>query len=335
MQWGERMSAVLLAIVVFLLGLAATGFWFGVNQRRKEEVSIGIQALASMKWRQCVGLVLEALIREGYSEESRDPSSGEGNEFSLVRDGQRILASYKHGTAYQISEIDVRDFANRLSLKGATRGLLITLGSADPGTKTSADRLGVDVYDGNALWAKLQPFLPETIQAGVSRQALAQSRKSLVMGASASLVASLASYLLGAMLFSSGDGNTTVDGTAAFRRAPATQAAAPTHVDDTANKQLAEARKALAEIASLSDEDKAHRRAEAAKKIASIVQVQTAVWSAQSTLLLTLNQSDGKDVRLIEEACRVLVGYEELRYSRLQLESPPDADLPVRWRQCN
>jgi hypothetical protein len=329
------MSAVLFAILVFLLGLAATGLWFGVIQRRKQEVSIGIQSLAGMKWRQCVGLVLEALIREGYSEESRDPSSGEGNEFSLVRDGQRILASYKHGTAYQISEIDVRDFANRLSLKGAARGLLITLGNADPATKTSAVRLGVDIYDGNALWAKLQPFVPEAVQAGVTRQALAQSRKSLVVGASASLVAGLAAYFLGAMLFSSGDGKPTVGGTTAFRRAPATQATAPTHVDDMATKQLAEARKALAEIASLSDEDKTHRRAEAAKQIASIVQVQTAVWSAQSTLLLTLSQSDGKDERLIEEACRVLVGYEELRYSRLQLDPPPDSNLPVRWRQCN
>jgi hypothetical protein len=287
-----------------------------------------------MKWRQCIGLVIEALIREGYSEETRDHSSGEGNEFLLLRDGQKILTSYKHGTAYQISESDVRDFANRLPLKGASRGLLVTLGNVDATARTLADRLSVDVCDGKALWTKLHPFLPETIQATVSSQALATSRKSLWLGSSASLVASLLAYLLGTLLFTSAGEANPPDASAAFRRqAPA--ATSPARADDLASKQLEVARQALAEIASLSDADKARRRAEAAKHIASIPQVRTAIWSAQSTMLLTLSESDGKDERLLEEACRVLVGYEELRYSRLQLEPPPDSSLPVRWRQCN
>lgn len=326
------MSAVFLAIAVLLLGLAATGFWFGVSRHRKEETALGVQALANMKWRQCVGLVLEALLREGYAEELDAPAPGDGHEFLLIHDGEKVLASYKHGTAYQISEIDVRDFANRLSLKGARRGLLITLGSADAAARTLADRLGVAIHDGKALWSKLQPFLPEPIQAEVSRQARARSRKSLWMGVSASLVASLAAYLLGGLLFTPGTDAPAAD---AFHTTPHAPVTTATSVDTAANKQLDDARKALAEIASLTDQDKARRRAEAAKRVASIMQVQSAVWSAQSTLLVTLSQSDGKDEKLIEEACRVLVGYEELRYSRLQLDPPADANLPVRWRQCN
>jgi hypothetical protein len=325
------MSAALLAIAVFLLGLAATGLWFGVKRRRKDEVALGVQALANMKWRQCIGLVLEALNREGYVEVVSEPSSGEGNEFLLTHDGQKVLLSYKHGTAYQINGIDVRDFANRLSLKGASRGLLITLGSTNASAKTFAERLAVDVYDGPALWAKLHPYLSESLQADIASRALALSGKSIRVGAGASFAASLLAYVVGNMVFTSSDSDVSANASN-FRHADS--AAAP-HVDDLASKQLDAARKALAEIASLTDQDKARRRAEAAKQISSIMQVQTAVWSAQSTLLVTLSQSDGKDQHLIDEACRVLVGYEELRYSRLQLDPPAGSALPVRWRQCD
>lgn len=325
------MSALLFAVAVFLLGLAATGLWFGVKRRRTEETSIGIQALANMKWRQCIGLVLEALLREGYAEEAGEHSSGEGNEYLLIRDGQKILMSYKHGTAYQIGGNDVREFASRVSLKGASRGLLITLGIANATAKTFAERLGVDFYDGQALWSKLRPFLGESLQADIASQALALSGKGLRTGAAASFAVSLLAYFLGTVLFTA---STVEVSPNAFSLRQATAAASP-RADDLTNKQLDAARKALAEIASLSDADKTRRRAEAAKQVSSITQVQIAVWSAQSTLLVTLSQSDGKDQHLIDEACRVLVGYEELRYSRLQLDPPQDSALPVRWRQCN
>jgi restriction system protein len=50
--------------------------------------------------------------------------------------------------------------------------------------------------------------------------------------------------------------------------------------------------------------------------------------------VLTLTQTDGKDRPLIEEVCRTLTQYEELRYTRVQLEPPMNSTVPVRWRQC-
>lgn len=327
------MTAAFLAITITLLGLAATGLWFGVNRRRLEETRIGIQALAKLKWRMCIGLVLEALQREGYSEEAKLASANEESEFLLLRDRQKTLLSYKHGTAYRTSMADVRDFASRLSLKGAARGLLITLGNTDPDASAAAIRLNIEIIDGASLWAKLRSFLPEATRSEVAAQAMVQSRTGLWAGGLASVGAGLVVFIAGITLFSSSGTDASTEDNSSRQ---ATTAAGPRgETDDMANSQLDAARKALAEIASLTDADKARHRAEVAKQVSLMPQVQSAVWSAQSTLLLTLAQSDGKDAQLVEEACRILVGYEELRYSRLQLEPPAEAQLPVHWRQCN
>ena len=47
-----------------------------------------------------------------------------------------------------------------------------------------------------------------------------------------------------------------------------------------------------------------------------------------------MNRADGIDTGLVNEACAVLVQYEELRYTRLQLEPPAGGTGQVRWRQC-
>ena len=47
-----------------------------------------------------------------------------------------------------------------------------------------------------------------------------------------------------------------------------------------------------------------------------------------------MNRPDGIDTGLVNEACAILVQYEELRYTRLQLEPPAGTAGQVRWRQC-
>jgi hypothetical protein len=76
------------------------------------------------------------------------------------------------------------------------------------------------------------------------------------------------------------------------------------------------------------------RRAEAAKQVSSMVQLSSAGWQSESTLQLSLKQSDGADKGLVEEVCRILTQFEELRYTRIQLDPPANSNLPVRWRQC-
>ena len=86
--------------------------------------------------------------------------------------------------------------------------------------------------------------------------------------------------------------------------------------------------------AKLTDQERTQRRLVAASRIADLDAANNALWSTQSTLVISLVNGDGIDSGIVNEACAILTEYEELRYTRLQLEPPADAGVPVRWRQC-
>ena len=92
----------------------------------------------------------------------------------------------------------------------------------------------------------------------------------------------------------------------------------------------------LEEIAQLSDDERLQRRQTAASRIAELDQVESAMWSTQSTLTIRMLHTDGVDDTLVAAACGLLADYEEIRYSRLQLEAPAvgATTAPVRWRVC-
>jgi hypothetical protein len=109
---------------------------------------------------------------------------------------------------------------------------------------------------------------------------------------------------------------------------------APPVYQDPASREANKAMKALEEVAKLSDEQRLQRRLTVAARVADLPQATNAIWSTQSTLVIGLVSGDGIDSGVVNDACAVLVEYEELRYSRLQLEPPAGANVPVRWRQC-
>ena len=69
------------AVVTAAIALLASTWWFGIHRRRMAENSAGVQALAGMKWRECAGLVLQAMAEKGYTElpSSRQPGDGDEN----------------------------------------------------------------------------------------------------------------------------------------------------------------------------------------------------------------------------------------------------------------
>jgi restriction system protein len=322
------MSGALFAVIVTVVGLLASYWFFGVHRRRQAEIEAGVLALANMKWRECVGLVLESLHSDGYQEEhsTRQPGDG-GTEFLLKRDGEQVLLSYKHGTAYRIGEANVRDFANGVQLQGAQSGILITLGQAEGAAHELAKKYGVKLIEGNALWPRVERYVNPNIRAGVRRDASGGTSKGLWIGVAASLALGAGAYFMGSEI--------------APKPAPVAKVAAPVVVapkvvteEDRATARINETARAMAEVASLTDEQRLQRRADAAAKVGAFAQINTAGWSTQSTLVLTLTQTDGKDRQLVEEVCRTLTQYEELRYTRVQLEPPMNSTVPVRWRQC-
>jgi hypothetical protein len=99
-------------------------------------------------------------------------------------------------------------------------------------------------------------------------------------------------------------------------------------------RQLEVTAKAMEAVANLTPTERMQRRADVAKQVGHLAHVSGASWSAQRTLLLRLNQTDGKDKRLVEDVCRIVIQHEEMRFTRIQLEPPEGSTQAVRWRLC-
>ncbi|MDY0021674.1 restriction endonuclease [Arenimonas caeni] len=352
------LSPLVVAIAATLVALGASSWWFGVHRRRLAETRAGIQALAGMKWRECAGLVLQAMEEKGYKElpSSRQPGDG-GAEFLLVKGDERCLLGYKHGTAYRLGEANVRDFANGVQLQGATTGMLVTLGSAEGYARDLARRYGVDLTDGASLWPQVEPFAPPQMVVAIREEAANEIRKGQRIGMASSLVLGLVVFGVATLLQPADPAlpapvAATAPAPAAAAPTPDAPAAAPadaapaaagepaaaepepSRFTDEASRQADAALRELKEVAALSEQERIQRRLAAASAVASLEQAESAAWSTQSTLVVRMAGADGIDSGLVNEACAILVQYEELRYSRLQLEPPAGSTAPVRWRQC-
>jgi hypothetical protein len=73
------------------------------------------------------------------------------------------------------------------------------------------------------------------------------------------------------------------------------------------------------------------RRETVAQAISTLPNVDRAVWSTQSTLLVYLLDEQGEPK---SEICPLLEQYVELAASRIQLEPPPGSTRTVRFVQC-
>ncbi|KFN52332.1 hypothetical protein N790_00755 [Arenimonas malthae CC-JY-1] len=347
-------SPLIAAVVATVAALLASSWWFGVHRRRLAETRAGVQALAGMKWRECAGLVLQAMAEKGYAElpSSRQPGDG-GAEFLLVKDDERCLLGYKHGTAYRLGEANVRDFANAVQLQGAGSGILVTLGSAEGFARDLARRYGVDLLDGRSLWPQVEPFAPPAMVASIRDQAAREIRKGQRIGMAGSVLLGIVVFIGGYLATAPASVEspapavatdtdaaaapaTTDDAAASAEDAPATAAPAETEprFADEASQQADAALRELEEVAKLTEQERMQRRLAAATEVSELEQADSAIWSTQSTLVIRMAKADGIDTGLVNDACAILVKYEELRYTRLQLEPPGDSTAPVRWRQC-
>jgi len=215
-----------------------------------------------------------------------------------------------------------------VQLQGASRGILVTLGSADGAARDVARKYGVEVIDGGALWPKVQDYVPANIVESVRQEAAELTKRGQWIGAGVSV---LVGIVLFAATFPFGR-----DGAPQADAAASAHAATPAVVAklDKETQRISDAAEAMAAVAKMSEAQLAARRVEAAGKVSEITQVGNAGWPTQSTLSVNLNKSDGQDIGLTTEVCRILTQYEELRYTRVQLDPPMNTQIPVRWRQC-
>jgi len=329
----NEVVAYIEAGIVTLFGLVLTVYWFGVHQRRKREREAGIGSLASMKWRDCVGLVLAAMHRDGYEDVPASERPGDsGTDFLLHRDTDLVLLGYKHGTAYRIGETDLREFVADMQMQGAGRGILATLGTAETEAGDLAKRFGIELLDGAALWPKVRQLIPALVRDHVRLQAASQTWKGIAIGGIFSLALGAATFFAASQMAAKGNSELLAKSTAPGATAVAATSNAVSA--DADRKRINVATAAMAKVAALTDAERVQRRADALKQVKANAQVSSAGWSSESTLLLTLRQSDGADKALSDAVCGILGQYEELHFTRLQMQPPVNATTPIHWRQC-
>ena len=311
---GGWASWVLPVLSVLVVGVPATLYLQRVRLPA-DEASAGVSALAGMRWRDFIHLVLDALIRRGYERTFEPDATGDDGDYVLERNGQRFLLSSKHGAAYVLGSTAIAEFANAIRMRNLAGGLLVTPGQFAPEALPLARAQRIELLDGPTLWPELRELLPEEQRDVISAPAQARTRRQVTFAWAAGLVLGVALFVL---MHRQDAAVEAVDTAQPVASQPAAHHAVAAHGPTIAPVQLDEA-----QLQS--------RRKEVAGAISSLPDVDRAIWETQSTLLVHLIE-EGTDPR--PSICPLLERYDELAPTRLQLQPPAGSDKPVRFVQC-
>lgn len=315
-----------LAVAAALLVALAAFFALGLHRRRRLAARIGLSSLHAMKWREFAQLVGDVLRRRGFEPVREDERIGDaGFDLKLERGNQRYLALVKHGGATRVAGNSLRELRAAVTTEGAAGGIIVTSGRVDAEVAGSGKGLGAEVLHGEALWAELLPLLPQEQQTAV------QARIARAVGGRWFALALLSVLAGGAVwLF--------LQAPVAPPPAPARSPAPAAPVVRPEPGVAAEAPAAPAsstpfrEVPVLTEEEALARRMAALSAVRALEGVELATWSTRSTLLLVLASADPELRRIVSDrVCEQLVEFEELRYTRLQIQ---ETEERVRWAQC-
>ncbi len=305
---------------LILIGVAGTLYLLRIRAPR-EESAAGVAALAGMRWRDFIHLVLDALIKRGYERVFEPQASGEDGDYVLERDGQRYLLSAKHGAAYILGSTAIAELANSIRMRGVAGGLLVTPGQFAPEALPLARAQRIELLDGPTLWPELRSLLPEEQRAAVSAPSEGKTRQHvLIVWVGAIVIAGILFALLRPA---------TTDIAAMDVPTPTQQVVVqPIH----AKSALSGAATAAGSSMVPTDAAKLERRrTEVSHAVATLPGVDRALWTTQSTLLVYLVDDQSNPYPTI---CPLLERYEELAATRLQLQPPQGSTKPVRFVQC-
>ena len=308
-------SSMLLGLVIMLgLGGAAT-FYLWTVRRRQDATAAGVRALSAMRWREFSQFVLDAMRHRGYDvlTPHDETERGQQTEFLLSKGGQRSLLSCKHGSAYRLAAPAVAELAENLKFQSATGGLLVTPGQIESDARAPARAAGIELIDGSTLWPEIAPLLPPSLTEEVNHLADMRAKRQIGFAWLGALAIGAVVAMLGAGATPAPPPPTIVVARQPAVTAPATATPAP----------LPPA------MVTLEEEDA--QRQEVISTISGLPGIDRALWSTRSTLLVHL--ADDQRDRLTE-ICAILVRYESLRASRVQLQPPQGSTQRVRFRQC-
>ena len=316
----------LIPIVVFLMIGSAVTWYLRRVRLPREESAAGVAALAAMRWRDFIQLVLDALIQRGYERVFETNAGGEDGDYVLEREGQRYLLSSKHGAAYVLGSTAIAEFASAIRMRGAAGGLLVTPGRFAPEAHPLARAQRIELLDGPTLWPELRPLLTDDQRSMISASSLMSTRRATWLGWLGALVVAGLLYAVGGWNVSPGNDVVT---TAATPAAPTPKAATPVS-PARPDRNVAVVPASSSDVPT-DPVELEHRRAAAASAISGLPGVDRALWQTQSTLLVYLIDAQFDP---LSEICPELEHYDELAATRLQLQPPSGSTRPVRFVQC-
>jgi hypothetical protein len=294
-------------------------------RRRQGETLSGIEALAAMRWREFSRLVVEALQKQGFEAESVEQTLERGPqaELRLRHDGQVWLLACKLASARsRLGAASVRELADAVRFNSASGGILATPARIDADARKVAD--GLDLYDGDALWALVGPMLPDSLRDDLTAHARRRSvRETALAWVGAIVIGALAGIAAGGR-----HDKPVAPAPNAGMTAPIVAPAPTTPPSRAPNAPATDP--ALAAPADPNREQ--FERGEVIHAVAGLPWVERVMWSTSSTLVI--QQREDVDQQQVQEICGVLARYDALRASRLQLQPPAGSDRKIRFLQC-
>ena len=320
------MFPLLLALIVFALAGAGANAWLRRQPPKEADLSQGLEYLAGLRWADFIRLVLRAMHAAGYSTIGDDgkPNDGltsDGKDILLKRGSQRTLLSCKHGSSSIVSAQAVLGIGKSSQLRGAGAAIVVTPGRFDAEARRVATQQQVELIDGEHLWPKVKPFVPEQVlPVGKSKRTSQHAPRVAWAGAAVlGLVVGLFAYSLQAPIEPEPEATTALP--AASPATPAAGAAASDAAQIAADNEAVPTDPVELE----------QRRREVADTISTLFGVGRAFWTTQSTLQVNLSSAEADPV---SDLCPLLERYPELAASRIQLQPPTGSERPVRFMQC-
>lgn len=313
-----------LGITIVLGGGITTYLWLA--RRRKLFVRNGIASLAAMRWREFSHFVVDALRGRGFDHDptAPRPQKGQLTDVLLSRNDQAWLLGCKQSPGELITATQISDLARGVRETGAGGGILATLGKIDPDARR--DRGGIELLDGPAVWALVEPLLPKSLRLDIEQRARTRTIRDTQLSCLGALVVGFA---LAMLMPSAQIPDTPVEATGTALAAGAA-VTLPAGTDAAA----AVAGPTSTALPAATVENEEQRREGAMRDISLLPVVEKAMWATRSTLVVYLagSEANAQDVTTL---CATLERYEELRASRLQLQPAADSGTAVRFMQCH
>jgi len=326
MNLSALLNPIPIAIGLLVILFIAASLIQGGFGTRKDETRFGLASLCRLRWNdfaRIVGIALKEQRGMTISGMDRTPGKG-GFDLLFQRGATTYLVQCKNNAAQKVTAQMVGELNSLMESNDAAGAIIASCGAADSKALALAQERRIELIAGQDLWLFLRQYVPHDVLEGAQLHAAKRRIVRLLISGGIALVASLMCLVY----WPSQPQAAFLPTTSPVSRPGATatpQPAAPVGVvDETLTEEQLEA-----------------RRAEAEQEVRTLPQVMNAGWQTQSTLLVRYDRDASTEAesvdRLAEEACALLLKREELRYTRLQLEFPPEnpGDMPqTRWRQC-